>query len=148
MIDDPRLPERFWNKVVPEPNTGCFIWVGPETNTGRGTVGYGGRSWLVYRLTYSVLVGPIPAGLTIDHLCRNGACCNPDHLEAVTASENRRRAACAITHCKYGHAFSDENTYRTQKQRHCKTCKLTRNRVWMRGYKKKPVDAGTVGGEG
>jgi hypothetical protein len=56
-----------------------------------------------HRVSYALFKGPIPEGLTIDHLCRTPACVNPDHLEAVTLSENSRRAAVRKPYCPRGH---------------------------------------------
>lgn len=76
---------KFWGYVLP---TGfCWEWTG-QKDSGYGR--YSGRP--AHRVTYEVLVGPIPDGLTLDHLCRNKGCVNPDHLEPVTSSENTRRA--------------------------------------------------------
>jgi hypothetical protein len=73
-------------------STDCWTWTGAKTSTGYGSFGYQGRTWSTHRLAYELLVGPIPDGLTIDHLCRNKPCCNPSHLEPVTIRENQRRA--------------------------------------------------------
>jgi hypothetical protein len=88
----------------------CLIWQGAVQSRGYGSVtnGMGGTA-LVHRLAYEQAVGPIPFGLTIDHLCRNKLCVNPDHLEPVTNAENLRRAAAAKTHCKQGHPLSGDN---------------------------------------
>jgi hypothetical protein len=69
----------------------CWVWVGAVTSRGYGSFSHEGRIWSTHRLSYELLIAPIPDGLTIDHLCRNKVCCNPDHLEPVTALENQRR---------------------------------------------------------
>jgi hypothetical protein len=92
---------------------GCWEWVGHLTPQGYGSLG----RRLAHRLVYEVAVGPIPAGLQLDHLCRNRRCVNPDHLEPVTSRENTLRGSglpaqrVLVTHCPRGHAYTDENTY-------------------------------------
>lgn len=95
-----------------------------------------GRSVFVHRLAFSVLRGAIPEGLTLDHLCRNPGCCNPDHLEPVTVAENIRRgtqgqAQASKTHCLRGHEFTPENTYRPpgKSERRCRECQRISGRV-------------------
>lgn len=74
----------------------CRVWVGPrKTKEGYGRLNFKGKTHYVYRLAYEFWVGEIPKGYTIDHLCRNTRCIRPDHLEAVTNSENVRRSHIA-----------------------------------------------------
>lgn len=87
----------------------------------------------VHRLTYEKYKGEIPAGLEIDHLCRVTRCINPDHLEAVTHTENVRRTIAAgnnnnqkKTKCPQGHEYTLENTELRYGFRYCRTCRRER----------------------
>lgn len=96
-----RIPfdTRFWHFVIPEPNTGCWIWMGPLMSNGYGKMGVGYKSEgnkktkFVHRISYEHFVGKIPEGLDLDHKCRVRCCVNPEHLEPVTRIENIRRGA-------------------------------------------------------
>lgn len=96
-----------------------------------------------HRVVYEALVGPIPDGMQLDHLCRNRACVNPMHMEPVTARENQIRGATFAaeaankTHCKRGHEYVEENLYRYGKHAQCRLCVLAyqRNRRQKRGGK-------------
>jgi hypothetical protein len=90
---------------------------------------------MVHRWVYEQLVGPIPAGLVLDHLCRNPACVRPMHLEPVTQQENILRgqglaAANAVkTECSRGHPYTEANTYRRPDgYRDCRECVNLRSR--------------------
>ncbi len=101
----------------------CWHFSGALNNNGYGVIGVGRRVMYAHRAAYEVLVGPIPEGLTIDHLCRNRACINPTHLEPVTFRENVRRAAALKAECPRGHAYDDANTYVTPAgRRDCRAC--------------------------
>lgn len=120
--------ERFADKVRVEAS-GCHVWTGGKTLGGYGNFGYetahrGGKQDLAHRWIYEHTVGPIPAGYDIDHLCRNRACVNVEHLEPVTRQENIRRAAAAKTACPAGHHYTPENTYVRPGTVHrsCRTC--------------------------
>lgn len=127
---------RFWPKVHPEPNTGCWIWDSGHDENGYGLLWIGdGVSVRSHRFAYEVLVGPIPAGLTLDHLCRNKWCVNPAHLEPCTSGENAARSPNAPynrrarqTECLRGHPFTEANTYRHHGRRECRACNALRAR--------------------
>ena len=95
----------------------CWMWTG-ETHQGYGK--YGGR--VAHREAYKRLIGEIPVGLELDHLCRRPGCVNPLHLQPVSHAENRRRRYIAQTHCKHGHEFTPENTRVRNGSRHCRAC--------------------------
>lgn len=126
-------PERLAERIVVDTATGCWNWTGAVNwkRGGYGTVTLTGRKTTsAHRLTYELVVGEIPTGLDLDHLCRNRLCVNPKHLEPVTRRENllRGQGATAInaakTHCPQGHEYSPENTYvhPGTNNRRCRTC--------------------------
>ena len=133
MVSDSRTEERFFNKVMPEPNSGCWLWTGAMNNTGYGAFWFNGRITKAHRASYELFVGKIPDGLQLDHLCRIRCCVNPEHLEPVTGSENVKRGLTPAinrlresskTHCPQGHEYNEENTYVTAAGwRKCRQCR-------------------------
>lgn len=114
------IADRLWPKV--EKTDGCWNWTGNRDKLGYGRItsgGHAGRLLLVHRVAYELLVGPIPAGLALDHTCVNPSCVNPAHLEPVTQGENVRRANERLgrkpgpnatkTHCPQGHPYAGDN---------------------------------------
>jgi hypothetical protein len=124
--------DKFGDWYVPEPNTGCWLWM-RALSLEYGTVAIHGKHMGAHRAAYLAMKGPIPAGLHIDHLCRQPTCVNPDHLEAVTPRENNMRsrsvsaAHARKTHCNRGHEFNETNTRRyADGARHCVICDKAR----------------------
>ncbi|QIS06795.1 HNH endonuclease [Nocardia brasiliensis] len=128
-LGDPRLPERFWDKVavVRHGRWRCWDWRA-STYRGYAEFWYDGRMRRGYRVAYTALIGPVPAGLVLDHRCRNRRCCNPSHLEPVTSRENTLRGSgpTAINArkraCARGHRYTTANTYRRGGYRYCRQC--------------------------
>jgi len=135
--------DRFWSLVEIADGDGCWIYSGTKRS------GYGKFYWLeggrqfamAHRVAYEHVRGPIPNGLTIDHLCRNRSCVRPDHLEAVTLKENILRGECEgaknarKTNCPNGHALSPDNVVSDGwgRLRRCRTCQNARARAkWAR----------------
>lgn len=142
----PPLSERFWAKVnkdgpVPaqRPELGpCWLWTSQYDTRGYGKFRQGNKRrkyHIAHRWAYLDLIGAIPAGLELDHLCKTHACVNPSHLEPVTHAENCRRGSgwagknSLKTHCKRGHEFTPENTISRPLGRECRQCAVDRRRV-------------------
>lgn len=88
------LAVRLERHFIPEPNSGCWLWVGSVTGPGYGQISNPdrrGKPLLAHRVSYELHVGPIPEGFDLDHLCRVRCCINPRHLDPVTRRENLRR---------------------------------------------------------
>lgn len=143
---DPKA--RFFEKLT-FPFSGCWEWCGSKLQCGYGEFWNGDRKMLAHRWSYEQFVGPIPADLELDHLCRNRGCVSPYHLEPVTRSENalrgltghhRRREAEHITHCPQGHEYDEVNTWLRPNRsgglsRHCRACERARVAKWQRENK-------------
>jgi hypothetical protein len=128
--------ERFWRKVAKGED--CWEWTAGRNGADYGAFRADGRAQRAHRFAYELLIGPIPDGLHIDHLCRNRGCVNPAHMEVVTNAINTQRGLAGAhnaskTHCPHGHAYTAANTYLNSRGvRECWTCKRRRARDWWR----------------
>jgi len=111
----------------------CWLWTGRLNGSGYAEMKLDGRYQMAHRVAYQEIVGPIPEGMQLDHLCRVRHCVNPAHLEPVTSRENTIRGKglpainAAKTHCKRGHAFDEANTFiNTFGSRVCRACRRAR----------------------
>jgi hypothetical protein len=129
--------ERFWPKV--EKGDGCWEWTGAKR---RGGYGHLFPNLVAHRVAYQLVVGAIPDGLSLDHLCRNRGCVNPAHLEPVSTRENLMRSPLTIAtrnvlkgQCPKGHPYTAANSVAHSKNggRQCRQCKND----WARGYRRR-----------
>ena len=138
------LPQRFHDKYIVDPETGCWIWTGAKTANGYGRFRWEGRMQRAHRVAYAAANGDIPAGMQVDHICNRPSCIRPDHLQLATPAENVRYAIerdgthiGARTHCPRGHALTADNLVAARLargRRNCLTCHRaqTRERTALR----------------
>jgi hypothetical protein len=153
---DAMAADNFWAKVEKTPT--CWLWTAALSGDGR-FAGYGlfnlkGKMWKAHRLAYTLLIGKIPKGLELDHLCHGAdcndgpnclhrRCVNPAHLKPVTHAENASKSSVggriwrrSITHCPQGHEYTEDNTYYSPLRpthRNCRECR----RINVREYQRK-----------
>ena len=144
---------RFWSKVKMGNPDDCWLWTAKIERNGYGRFWLDGHSVEAHRFAYELIRGPIPKGLTIDHLCRNKACVNPAHLEVVTPRTNVLRgptivaAFAAKTHCPKGHRYDMFNTYINRKgSRVCRECNRETNRKLFNLYGRRRTPHGITSG--
>lgn len=107
----------------------CWLWNGPRNARGYGLTPAKHGSKLAHRLIYELLVGPVPPGMELDHLCRQRGCVNPNHLKVCTHFENATAPGSRIgrhnatkTHCPAGHEYLVDNSYIHKGKRNCRKC--------------------------
>ncbi len=130
---------RFWEKVEASPGD-CWNWTGAKSHD-YGCFWEGTRVVGAHRFLWEQVNGAVPEGLELDHLCRNPACVNPQHLEVVTRRENilrgmlpeiNKQHQLSKTYCPRGHAYDNENTYiiPSNGSRVCRVCKAATRKRW------------------
>lgn len=142
------INDRLRDGMKIDSKTGCWNWQRAKNRKGYAQIRYMGVLWIGHRLVWEMFRGPIEPGHTIDHLCRNHSCINPDHLEPCTMKVNTLRgfgpsAECARkTHCHKGHPFSGDNLliWRGGKERGCRTCHREQNKAWAANMTKEQRD--------
>jgi len=130
-----RLADRF------AVDDGCWEWTAGHMKGGYGIVRVDGRQCLAHRVIYELLVGPIPEGKELDHLCRNTGCVRPSHLEPVKHRENVLRGEglaarqAKQTHCGKGHLLSGSNLRMQGRKRVCRRCNMESCSRWRLAQK-------------
>ena len=132
--------DRFMRRAQIDSESGCWVWVGARHDDGYGVFSVGHGHEYAHRWSYTHFKGPIPDGLSIDHLCGQPPCVNPDHLEAVPIRVNVLRGTknptalnARRTHCVNGHPFTGRNTYRNSRRpnvRAGRICLYARKKAW------------------
>lgn len=117
------------NNVI-KTESGCWIWLGALSTGGYGRVSIDGIVQQAHRVSYELFVGEIPNGHELHHTCNERSCINPQHLQPLTHKQHARVVTDAITHCRWGHEYTPENTYikASNGKRECNTCRRLRQR--------------------
>lgn len=133
-ITGPSSHARFWAKVDKSSANGCWRWTAATNSRGYGQFWLSPRHRMAHTVAYELLIGTVPAGLVLDHLCRNHSCVNPAHLEPVTQAENIARGmapnalAVRTGRCMRGHELTPDNLRVNKRsggrasKRQCRTC--------------------------
>lgn len=158
-FNDTRVMARFLKKVIPEPNSGCWLWIGSCNDDGYATFGVDGVVVSGHVFIYTAAHGRVTKGRELDHLCRVRCCVNLLHLEAVTKSVNqkrglaatsygaalriaaKRRRASTRTHCKYGHEFTVDNTIYRGFSKTCRRCLAVKCKRYRERMAQKEIHA-------
>lgn len=134
--------DRFESNFIPEPMSGCWLWLNHTNETGHGSFRMDGKRPSAHRASYELNVGPVPDGLCVRHRCDTPSCVNPDHLELGTWADNnadRSRRGRHVDHwestCKRGHDLDVHGYHRANGTRYCATCSglnpRAKNGAWL-----------------
>lgn len=145
----PKDMDWLMSQAIPEPNSGCWLWMRSTNSEDYGQTQFEGKLHAAHRISYRLSGREIPSGSHVDHLCRVHCCINPDHLEAVSHSENIRRGYAAKhlprkkprhSACLRGHSYDDPtNTYiDTDGMQHCRKCRAAQARAFRARRKATP----------
>jgi HNH endonuclease len=143
------ITDTLWLKL--DATGDCWEWIGSRRRHGYGCLQIAGKQYLAHRVVYAVLVGDVP-DMTLDHLCRNTSCVNPDHLEPVPMTVNTQRGYGVTANnarksaCPKGHDF-DTHGYQQRKGRGCLTCRRDAGRIRARQKRAAERDARASGGK-
>ena len=156
----PRVNPDCWKTMYEvDERTNCWNWTGYKNDGGYGIISQGrGNRFRAHRFVYERVVGPIPAGLELDHKCRNPGCINPRHMDPTTHKINTRRGDMGVhnlskTYCNNGHEFTPENTIvrRDGRGRQCRACGQKDQRERLRQkrarYREDPHACNSCGSE-
>lgn len=135
--------QRFFSKIKFNEKTTCWDWMASTDKDGYGQFWLNKKYHKAHRVSYELIKGVLTKGLTLDHLCKNKKCCNPEHLEQVSIQTNLKRAFHQIstinskkTHCNNGHEFTPDNTYITPLgKRQCNECQRQRKKKYNNSLK-------------
>lgn len=130
VLRNPLMYQRFiLDKSIPEPNTGCRLWLGGVG--GRGIHQYGVQTIIEFRtnmtahkVSYLAFKGPMPKGTEAGHKCHVKLCVEAEHVIPLSHQENMEDTCrTRQTHCKWGHPLSGDNLYTTpDNRRQCREC--------------------------
>lgn len=140
--------DKFFDRINPEPNTGCWLWGGCIHHSGYGNFKFKGKLFSAHRLSWVLHFGEVPKDLWVLHKCDVRACANPQHLFLGSASDNmfdmhnkkrHKKMWFKNSHCRNGHEYTKENSYINPKGlRNCRVC--------IRACVKKYADKKKLGG--
>lgn len=123
--------EYLTSRSVRDDLTGCVTWSGPKHKNGYGKVRLRNQEFLAHRASWVAAGRPLTEGMVLDHLCRNRACVNVDHLEEVSSRENTLRGISPVAmhlrlhqsgRCSHGHDLSKVGFHKQGKTKCCAQC--------------------------